>query len=373
MMAGPTGKAAVVPAKASSPGMANPEPSKPLEYSPGVAELSPAERRRAFMAATAKPAEETPKEEPSEEPEEPAAEEEEETPTETEQAEEENEADPNAAEKSEEEESEDELVSGLAKHAAKNPELKALLKRTQAVLKQNSDRGKEVTQLRGELETLRAKPAQVLAPSEAAPLAHATTPEQVDAEVKDLISVARQRVRWLENHLEGGVWQEGTEHELPMTAGQVAKALDYYEEQRENAAKLGETRKAELAEYAATLKTLGVPAEELVKPAVPTRESKFFGRVPEMMRDPQYLQFLADAKAGREAREEKARGVKTVKVDPGKVKPKAKVPNDGERNDGKTPRAAESTTDLNKLRSQAEQGDQTARMAMRRAFVQKIE
>jgi len=365
---------AVAPATAARPVTVKSEPSKPLEYSPGVAELSPAERRKAFMAAPAAiPAEKSDNGEPTEE-----------------QAEDleigelgskeaavqntEEQADPNAADASKGE-PEDELVSGLAKHAEKHPELKAILKRTQTVLKQNSERGKEIEALKAEVETHRAKPAAVLAPSADSPLAHVVTPEQVDAEVKAITNEARNRIRWLERHLEGGTWNEGTEHAQELTAAQVESALNHYEDMRDGAAALGTQRKAELAEYAATLKTLNVPAEDLVKPAVPTRESKLFAKVPELMRDPTYLQILADAKAGREAREEAARGVRTVKVDPGKVKPVAKASsNEGSEGDGNTPRVVTpSTTDLAQLRSQAAAGDADARAAIRRAFVRQID
>lgn len=44
------------------PAVVSPAPAKPLEYSPGVAELSPAERRAAFMAATTEPKTEATKE-----------------------------------------------------------------------------------------------------------------------------------------------------------------------------------------------------------------------------------------------------------------------------------------------------------------------
>ena len=350
-------------AKASRPAVVKSEPSKPLELSPGLAELSPAERRAAFMAATAGPKAETQKEEPTEEQE--ALDPEVETDPETDKDEA---ADPNAAKEPEGETSEDDLVSGLAKHAEKNPELKALLKRTDKVLKQNSERGKQLQALEAELAAQRSKPAAVLAPSADHPLAHTVTEEQVDAEVKAITTDARNRIRWLERHLDtGGTWGEG-EHAQELTPKEVQNALNYYEDRRDGVAALATQRKAELAEYAATLKTLEVPAEDLVKPVVPTRESQLFAKVPELMRDPKYLLFLADAKAGRELREEKARGVKTVKVDPGKVKPKAE-----ETPQVDAQRAAPSTpTDLGQLRSQAASGNSEARAAMRRAFVQQI-
>lgn len=366
---------AVAPAKAARPAVVRPEPAKPLELSPGVAELSPAERRAAFMAAPVEAKEGEPKEEPNKEPEQPAAEQPAESEPEAKAAEGDETPEPEAKA----EDPEEELVSGLAKLAEKDPALKGILKRTQKALKQNSERAKEVETLKADLEAAKAKPPVLLAPTQDNPLSHLHTEEQVDAEVRAIVGDARNRIRWLERHLdEGGVWNEGTPNAQEMSPEQVAAALNHYEDIRDGiAADMGKARKAEMAEYAATLKTLNVPAEDLVKPAVPTRESKFFARVPEMQRDPTFLQFLADAKAGREAREDKARGVKTVKVEPGKVKPKAetgKVPSKGEEGDGNPQRGEEqaTSTDLAALRAQAAAGSQEARAALRRAFVTQV-
>lgn len=364
-----TAEPVVAPRKASSPMVVNPEPSKPLEYSPGVAELSPAERRAAFMAAGSGTEDEAKEEQPEDIATDAPANEEQ-TPAEEQPVKVEEEAAPQGAA-----DPDAELVSGLAKFAEKSPELRGLLKRTQAVLKQNSDRAKELATVKAEVEALRAKPAEVLPPTEESPLAHATTEAAVDAEVKALVTEARNRIRWLERNPDGGVWNEGKPNEQTLTAEDVAACLNHYEDLRDNAPKLAEARKAELAEYAASLKTLGVPPEELVKPAVPTRESKFAARVPEIRRDPAWLQFLADAQAGREAREEAARGVQVVKLDPAKAKPKTE-PQGSKTSDNQPQRVAApsptQTTDLETLRAKAANGDESARQALRRAFVHKV-
>lgn len=379
--------AAVAPAKAARPAVVKPAPAKPLEYSPGVAELSPAERRAAFMAATTEPKTEATKE-PEKETDTEAADSTTEKEGNTEEAAQtERAADTTSDTESEGETQTDEaasegedgdLVSGLAKLSKDNPKLKGLLKRTQKVLQQNSERAKELEMLKAELDAAKAKPPVVLPPSAENPLSHLYTEEQVDTEVRAIKADARSRVRWLERHLEdGGVWNEGAAREQPLSAAQVAKALTYYEDLLDGRADdMGKARKSDLSTYLDTVKTLGVPAEDLVKPAVPTRESRFFARIPEMQRDPTFLQFLADAKAGREAREEKAQGVKTVKIKPGETKPKAETERNSTKaaaSDGKpAKREAETitTTDLAALRTQAAAGNPEARAALRRAFVQ---
>lgn len=61
-------------------------------------------------------------------------------------------------------------VSGLAKLSKDNPKLKGLLKRTQKVLQQNSERAKELEMLKAELDAAKAKPPVVLPPSAENPL-----------------------------------------------------------------------------------------------------------------------------------------------------------------------------------------------------------
>jgi hypothetical protein len=308
------------------------------------------------------------KEEPTEETETTATTEESETEAET------TETEPTEEAKVEETSEEEELVSGLAKHAEKSPELKALLKRTQKVLKQNSERKAEIESIKAQLEAKRAEPSAVLAPSADHPFIHLTTEAQVDAAYEDIVSDARKRARWLDKHLEDETpWNEGTEYEQPMTPAQKAAALDYYEKVKDGLANdWAKTRKEELATYAATLKELDVAPEDLVKPAVPTRESKLFSRVPELMRDPTYLQFLADAKAGREAREERSRGVKVVKVEPSKLKARPEKESEVSTPSGKTS-APTPITDMDALRARSAAGDQDARQRLRSAFVQKID
>jgi hypothetical protein len=326
--------------------------SKPLEFSPGVAELTPADRRAAFLAASKKPAEE-----PKEEPEEKKAQ--------AEPDKKEDEEAPVPADKGGKgEDSDEDLVSGLAKHAEKHPELKGLLTRTQKVMRQNSERKAELETLKGENESLKTRPVTVLKPEPEAPLSHLITPEAVEASVTSMVKEANDALKWLVKHEDqGGVWDEGGPNEQTLTPKQVAAAVAYYESIRDGGArKQGDDRKAYLDEYSTTVKALeDVKAEELEDPKSP--EGAFLKRVPEMRRDPKFMRMLADAKAGRELREEKAKGITRVKVEP--TKAKAETP----KKTSDTPQGPPALPDVATLRDEAAKGSVEARQSLRSAFV----
>lgn len=254
-------------------------------------------------------------------------------------------------------------LDGITAALSKHPELKGLTKRITDVFKQNSERAEALKQLE-------AKPATVLPPSAHDPFSAASTEQAIDAQVASIKTDAKSKLRWLNRHLDGGVWGEGSEVETEMTAAQVDAAIDYYEAQVESIDKQGAGRKAYLASYAETVKTLGIPAAELVEPKVAHRESKLLRDVPEIMKTPDYLQVLADAKAGREIREAKAKGVQYVTIDPSaKKEPVTPKKTGSSAPTARTPKAEESQS-LEQLREQANKGSQRAQQEITRRFMQ---
>jgi hypothetical protein len=117
----------------------------------------------------------------------------------------------------------------------------------------------------------------------------------------------------------------------------------------------------------------------LISPKVETRESKMIRQIPELMRDPEYLRFLADAQVGREMREKKAAGVKTIEIDPSKAK---KAESASVAAPAKAPTAAapaakttaqvrspEAGFSYKELQLAAEKGSASAKAELRRLFL----
>lgn len=243
----------------------------------------------------------------------------------------------------------------------------------------------EVFQEKAELaernKQLAAKPALVLAPSAADPLSHAATEADVDAAVTSAKADARSKLRWLNRHLDGGVWAEGTEAEAEFSAEQVDGLIEHYEAISDNADKIGEARKAHLREFAAVVQKLEIPADEVLNPKVAHRESKFLRDVPEVMKRADYLEILADAKAWREVREKKARGIQFVEIDPKKGKSAAEQsqgkgevkPKPGNSSNTRQPVAAQTSAEaaltLDQLREKAANGSQAAQSELTRRFL----
>jgi len=212
-------------------------------------------------------------------------------------------------------------------------------------------------------------------------LPDAATEADVDAAVTSAKADARSKLRWLNRHIDGGVWAEGTENETTFDARQVDKLIEHYETISDQADKTGEARKQYLRDYAATVGTLEIPAADLINPKVPTRESKLIRAVPEIMKTPDYLQVLADAQAYRAIREKKAAGVQFVEIDPkkgkhtmesagkGEVKPKPASPSSNAR---PVAQGAEAQLTLDQLRERAASGSQSAQAEIARRFMAEV-
>lgn len=297
---------------------------------------------------------------------------------ETEQAETETETQPEAEQSAEAEtETETEAggaspLAGIEKVLRKQSVPDGIIKRTLEIFQQKAELAEKIKQL----ET---KPALVLAPSATDPLSHAATEADVEAAVTSAKSDARSKLRWLNRHIDGGVWAEGTEAEAVFDARQVDKLIEHYEAITDTADKAGEARKQHLRDYAATVEKLGIPANDILNPKVPTRESKLVRDVPEIMKRPDYLRVLADAKAWREIREKKEKGIQFVEIDPkkgktttesnggkGDVKPKTTSTSSNARPVAQT---AEAALTLDQLRSAAANGNQSAQAEIARRFM----
>lgn len=285
-----------------------------LELSPVAASMSPGEVMASFLG---KPVEQAPEEATKEETEttvEDTASTAADTSTETET---ETDAEAEQADAETETETSVELtgtpVDGIVKAMAKFPELKGLSKRVTEVFQQNAERGERLKQLE-------AQAPVVLSPTPDHPFSHLKQADEVDTAVQTTVADARSKLRWLNRHLDGGTWDEGTDNPVDMDANAVENAIRYYEQVTDQAGKWGDQRKQFLTRQAEIASALEMPVSELISPKVATRESQLIREVPSLLNHPEYLQILADAQAGRTAREEKARGVKTVKVDPDKAK-----------------------------------------------------
>jgi len=251
----------------------------------------------------------------------------------------------------------EELPAGLEEALKDKPKLK---KRFETLWKQSREAKAEVESLREKVDQARTAPVAVLQPGASDPLASAGSAEQVQAAVDDAVD----KLDWLTDHPEGGRYGEEdvSEEDIPkyrafyraVIKGQKAR-IDY------------------LAKYAETVKSLGegVDAQALVNPPTPHRESELVRAVPELLRRPDYLQLLADAKAGREMRENRARGAAVVTIDPNKQRA-AKPAN------GKPAAAAQraqskdgndSGRPLHELRERAAKGERSAQTEIAKAFL----
>lgn len=265
-------------------------------------------------------------------------------------------------------------LAGIEKVLRKQSVPDGIIKRTLEVFQEKTKLAEQVKQLEG-------KPALVLAPSATDPLSHAATEADVEAAVTSAKADARSKLRWLNRHIDGGVWAEGTEAEAVFDARQVDKLIEHYEGITDSADKAGEARKRHLREYAETVAKLEIPANDILNPKEPTRESKLVRDVPEIMKRPDYLQVLADAKAWREIREKKEKGIQFVEIDPkkgkhtmesagkGEVKPK---PASTSSNARPVAQGAEAQLTLDQLRERAASGSQSAQAEIARRFMAEV-
>lgn len=259
-----------------------------------------------------------------------------------------------------------------------------LRKRVKSLMAEHPKLKREIAELKTQLETKVAEPEMVLPEAAAGnPLAVATTEAKLEAMATEIQVDARTKLRWLNRNTEGGVWKQG-DKEVTLTAEQVEEAIEHYERTLEGLEGHKSARKAWLKTYGETVKEIGADqVTDLLKPKVATRESVVLAKVPELMREADFIRLLADAKAGREMREKKAGGVTFVEVKAGGKKeedPKGK----GKEGGGSTPagtgkpapkqeqpRKVEALTQdaLAKLRTDAAAGKQEAKDKLLEQFL----
>jgi hypothetical protein len=260
------------------------------------------------------------------------------------------------------------LEKGLLKALADKP---GLHKRVKKLFEQNK-------LLKSQVEAVTGEPVVLTSPEVTGQMfADARSVSEVERAAEVAVRDARQKLRWLNRHPDGGVYGEG-EYAQELTPQQVDEFTEFYEEKLDRVADEKAARVAYLKEYKEVSKPLLAQAQELINPKVAHRESELIRKVPELMRVPAYLQVLADARAGRELRERKASGVQMVEVRPA-AKPKmgavaksasASAPGKSSRLGGEAQgNKGLSEKALADLRAKAEAGDKQAHQAMVAAFM----
>lgn len=286
-------------------------PKAELALTPGLEQLDEAQIAAAFMGETVEIKAPKQKEATNEEGTEETAETE--TTEETETAAEEKTETEEATEETateEEAEAESDLEKGLDK-AKLSPSMR---KRFKELLKENPELKRELETLKQQVEAKQAEP-EVVTPAHANNLfAQSRNAAEVEQHAADVIDDAETKLDWLDTHRDGGVWGKG-ESAVEYTAEQVAEFRTHYRKLMRSVDSQKAARLDWLKRYADTLKGIGADkATELVKPTVETRESRYARHI---MAEPDFLEFLADAKAGREQREKSKQGIKFVEVKPG--------------------------------------------------------
>jgi len=377
-------------AAAAAPVATGPDAAQKAELSltPGLEQLSEAEIAAAFMGETVEAPDTKQKQATNEDTEEESTEETEESDS-TAESEEATAEESEATEETEDEstaegEDEDETKSDLEKGLDKANLSPALRKRFKALLKENPTLKREVEDLKKQIDAKRAEP-EVVTPSQVSNLfAAARNAAEVEQHAAAVIDDAEEKLDWLDTHREGGTYGRG-ENAMELTPEQVAEYRTYYRKMLRSVDSQKASRLDYLKRYAETVKEIGADKVlELVKPTVETRESRYAKHV---VHEPDYLEFLADAKAGREHREKLNKGIKFVEVKPGGKapvtkpggeKPKAdgsktgspvKPAPKGKEQDGAKPAAVLTQAALDKLRADAEAGDKRAQEQLDRLFM----
>jgi hypothetical protein len=250
-----------------------------------------------------------------------------------------------------------------------------LHKRVKALFVQNKE-------LKAQLEAGTAQPLVLTPPQVTGQMfANARNETEIEAQAEATVTNARAKLRKLNRLLDGGTYRDG-ETETELSPEQVDAYIDHFEGLITKVDSEKGARKAYLKSYADTLKPLKDTAIDLVNPKVPHRESQLIRTVPEITRDPAYLQILADAKAGRELREKQATGVQFVEVKPGQKPAAGQKPTPGQK-PAPAPKAGASssrpvetpanqplTADaLQALRAKADAGDRQAQERLTEAFM----
>ena len=236
-----------------------------------------------------------------------------------------------------------------------------LRKRVKKLFAQNKELKSKAQELEQQMSALKEAPLVLKQPSVSDPLAGTRSVAEVDAALND----ADEKLDWLDDHPEGGEYNGQA-----YTAEQVKEFRKFYRA----VVKAGPVRKDYLRSYAESLKGLSLDPVELVKPATPTRESALLQEIPELSRRADFLQVLADARAGRELREKKARGITVVEVDPKKSKQAAaKKPTEQAKKPaptgGSQRPAREGEVSLEKLRERAAAGDRSAQQKLEQIWM----
>lgn len=372
---------AVAPAKAAvatSPGAATPAPEIPL--SKGLEQLNDDQVLASFMGSGPMPGAKEQKEGVTEETTEETATEEETTEEQTAEETVETETETEAEEETTEEGEEvSDLEKGLLKALSDDPKLKGLHKRIKGIFGQAKTLKAENAELKSKLETGETAPVVLTPPNSSNPLNAARTDEEVEAVSTELLADARKRLRKLNRIQDGGTFIEDDGKEITLTSDQVEGYLEYYENLTTTMESHKAARKSYLAKYAETKKATAAEAVEILNPKGTSREAMHLRKVPELTRDPEFLQILADAKAGRELREKKARGISMVEIDP-----KKKADPNGKAKVTQTPAAVQQPSNnsngrgngqpltaatLADLRTKAENGDKEAQHKLEEFFM----
>ncbi len=267
-------------------------------------------------------------------------------------------------ESTEEPESKSDLDKGLENALKDKP---GLHKRVKQLFGQNKALKSEVTTLKAQLQSSGETPPVVLQASGSDPLASVTA----EAQLVDAEESAQWWLDWCEANRQGGTLNEGTDKEVTLDSKQVTDQL----QAARRLLKAVPARRDYLKKYAETAKAVGAVVKELTDPKADSREAKLLRKAPELMREPEYLQVLADAKAGREQREKQAKGITFVEVNPKKVtKPVEGNKPDAEGSKAKVTQPvvkteAMTTATLSDLRERAAKGDPAAKEQLMAAFL----
>jgi len=241
---------------------------------------------------------------------------------------------------------------------------------------------RELAEAKSQLEKRGAEPELITSASASNPFATARSDAEVDTQADDMIADAEDKLDWLDANRDGGTWGKGDKAQI-LTAEEVANARAHYRKVLRAVEAQKAERKAWLKTFGETRGKLSTVAAELMSKDSELPEAKLLRAVPEIMRRPDFLQTLADAKAGREMREKAAQGVKFVEVKAGKLtKPQGKEakpdPKGGKPAAGKKAEPAERRSNeapltqaaLDKLRADADAGDKRAQQKLDQLFLE---
>lgn len=264
------------------------------------------------------------------------------------------------------------LEKGLLKALA-GDEHKGLRKRMSSIFKQNKGFKEEIATLKATVEGGQAAPV-VLQGVPEVPLGHVATAADLDK----LVEAAELWLEWCEENPEGGA-PPGVEKEL------TKEDVKSYKNGAKQTLKQVPARREYLQKYQTTHAALVKEHPDLAKPdsALRKQAEEVLKGNPALVASPTYLQDVMDLLEGRRLREERAKGIKYVKVDAktpakgkeepaapgarkpaagtGSVTPQRPAPNGAAKGGG--------VADLKTLRAQAAQGNASAKKALAEQFM----